>query len=168
MDVEENSDDEEHRSESPAETGLEKQGSQKTREEDKRPRKRRKLSVAQDDIPETPQSVGLRRTEAGDEEVASPQTESNTRRRSPTPPATLPLFPLPTRPDAPSKSALALQGLDKALVEAQIIDPTRFQSFPSTTDSDGGTGLGEKTRKRLNELGINELFAGLSPRLSFP
>ncbi|OBZ72495.1 Oligomycin resistance ATP-dependent permease YOR1 [Grifola frondosa] len=77
---------------------------------------------------------------------------------SPTPPA-LPSFPAPSRPNAPSKSVLALQGLDKALVGAEIIDPQKVLQFPSVADQDGGTGLSEKMRRKLKELGISELFA---------
>ena len=83
------------------------------------------------------------------------------RPRSPTPLAALPSFPLPTRPDAPSKQTLALQGLDKALVEAELVDLAKLQPFSTAPDDDGGTGLSEKTRRRLQDLGITELFAGL-------
>lgn len=73
---------------------------------------------------------------------------------------TLPSFPLPALPDAPSKSVLALQGLDRALVGAEIVDSTGLLPIPPDGEDDGGTGLTEKTRKRLLELGIVELFAG--------
>lgn len=65
----------------------------------------------------------------------------------------LPRFPLPKHPDAPSKSTLALQGQEKALIEAELIDP-------GTTASLEGVGIGDKTAKRLKDLGIQELFAG--------
>jgi ATP-dependent RNA helicase DDX51/DBP6 len=81
--------------------------------------------------------------------------------KSPTLPAALPRFPLPTLPNAPSKSDLALQGLDKALVDAEIIDPTTSLAIPSDAEDDTVTGLSERMRKRLTELGICELFAGL-------
>jgi ATP-dependent RNA helicase DDX51/DBP6 len=83
----------------------------------------------------------------------------------PLPPAalpTLPSFPLPAVPDAPSKSVLALQGLDQALVGAEIVDATGLLPIPPDGEDDGGTGLSEKTRKRLLDLGIVELFAGVS------
>ncbi|KAI0767938.1 P-loop containing nucleoside triphosphate hydrolase protein [Irpex lacteus] len=64
----------------------------------------------------------------------------------------LPRFPLPRHPDAPSKSTLALQGQEKALIEAELIDP-------GTTASLEGVGIGDKTAKRLKDLGIQELFA---------
>jgi ATP-dependent RNA helicase DDX51/DBP6 len=72
----------------------------------------------------------------------------------------LPLFPLPTRPDAPSKIELALQGLDKAQIEAELVDPSSTLSIDLDADDDR-SALGLKTRKRLIDLGINELFAGI-------
>ncbi|KAJ6577413.1 P-loop containing nucleoside triphosphate hydrolase protein [Mycena capillaripes] len=90
--------------------------------------------------------------------------------REPEPPAplpTLPSFPLPALPDAPSKSVLALQGLDRALVGAEIVDATGLLSIPPEGEDDGGTGLSERTRKRLLELGIVELFAVQTNLLPF-
>jgi ATP-dependent RNA helicase DDX51/DBP6 len=76
------------------------------------------------------------------------------------PEITLPLFPLPTVPEPPSRSVLALQGIDQGLIDAEIIDPKVTVPIPDG-DDDGGTGLSEKTRKRLRNLGIAELFAGM-------
>ncbi|KAF9649855.1 DEAD-domain-containing protein [Thelephora ganbajun] len=70
----------------------------------------------------------------------------------------LPQFPLPTRPDAPSKIELALQGLNRAQIEAELVDPN--STLPIHLDADHNQSfLGLKTRKRLIELGVNELFA---------
>jgi ATP-dependent RNA helicase DDX51/DBP6 len=80
--------------------------------------------------------------------------------RTRSPEGTLPSFPLPALPDAPSKSVLALQGLDQALIDAEIVDPARLMTIPDG-EGDGGTGLSEKIRKRLKDLGITELFAGM-------
>uniref|UniRef100_D8Q409 ATP-dependent RNA helicase n=1 Tax=Schizophyllum commune (strain H4-8 / FGSC 9210) TaxID=578458 RepID=D8Q409_SCHCM len=87
-------------------------------------------------------------------------------RQSPTPPAALPSFPIPTQPDAPSKADLALQGLDKALVNAELVDSTQILPIPAEED-DGGTNLSQRTRKRLHELGITELFAVQTALLPF-
>ncbi|KAL1724352.1 P-loop containing nucleoside triphosphate hydrolase protein [Schizophyllum commune] len=87
-------------------------------------------------------------------------------RRSPTPPAALPSFPIPAQPDAPSKTDLALQGLDKALVNAELVDSTQVLSIPAE-ENDGGTNLSPRTRKRLHELGITELFAVQTALLPF-
>lgn len=73
----------------------------------------------------------------------------------------LPSFPLPALPDAPSKSVLALQGLDQALVDAEIVNPAKLLPIPHG-EADGGTGLSERMRKRLSDLGITELFAGMT------
>lgn len=94
-----------------------------------------------------------------DEDVADHSVVPRT--KSPSPAAALPLFPPPRRPDAPSKTTLALQGLDKALTQAEFVDGNRVISISSLSDSGGyGTKLSEKIRKRLGELGISELFAG--------
>jgi ATP-dependent RNA helicase DDX51/DBP6 len=74
---------------------------------------------------------------------------------------TLPSFPLPALPDAPPKSVLALQGLDQALVDAEIVNPAKLLAIPQG-EGDGGTGLSERMRKRLSDLGIVELFAGVN------
>ena len=73
----------------------------------------------------------------------------------------LPLFPLPIRPDAPSKTELALQGLDRAQAEAELVDPNSMLSIDLDADNNG-SALGLKTRRVLIDLGINELFAGIS------
>ena len=82
-------------------------------------------------------------------------------RVSPTPALlnALPSFPLPALPDAPSKSLLALQGLDQALLGAELVSPLTILPIPAGKD-DGGTWLSEKMRKRLRDIGIVELFAG--------
>ena len=72
----------------------------------------------------------------------------------------LPQFPLPTRPDVPSKIELALQGLDKAHIEAELVDPNCTVPIDPDTDNDQSS-LNLKTRKRLIDLGVNELFAGI-------
>ncbi|KAG2058536.1 DEAD-domain-containing protein [Suillus hirtellus] len=78
----------------------------------------------------------------------------------------LPVFSLPTLPDAPPKSILALQGLDQALVEAEVVNPSsRLPIIPAGDDV--LTGLSERTRRRLIELGITELFAVQTALLPF-
>ena len=72
----------------------------------------------------------------------------------------LPLFPLPTHPDAPSKTELALQGLDRAQIEAELVDPNSTLSIDFADNNSSGLGL--KIRRVLIDLGINELFAGIS------
>jgi ATP-dependent RNA helicase DDX51/DBP6 len=84
-------------------------------------------------------------------------------RRSPTstpPPSSLPLFPLPSRPDAPEKSELASQGLDRALARAQLVDPSLSTPLSFDEDDDANTGLSVRMLRRLRDLGITELFAG--------
>jgi ATP-dependent RNA helicase DDX51/DBP6 len=82
-------------------------------------------------------------------------------RRSPTPDLSgaLPSFPLPALPNAPSKSLLAMQGLTKELMGAELVSPSTILPIPAGKD-DGGTRLSEKIRNRLRDIGITELFAG--------
>lgn len=81
---------------------------------------------------------------------------------APPPPPSLQRFPLPSRPHAPEKSELASQGLDRALASAQLVDP--LLSTPLSLDDENGddvTGLSARTLRRLRDLGIVELFAGV-------
>uniref|UniRef100_A0A0W0FST0 ATP-dependent RNA helicase n=1 Tax=Moniliophthora roreri TaxID=221103 RepID=A0A0W0FST0_MONRR len=110
----------------------------------KPPKKRRKISI----IPQ---------------ENPSPSIEAKLV-RSPTPPAVLPSFSLPALPDAPSQSILALQGLDQALVDAEVVDPSVVLPLP---DNGRTMGLSEWMVKRLHELGITELFAVQTALLPF-
>lgn len=68
------------------------------------------------------------------------------------PAGALPSFPLPVHPNLPSRSDLALQGLDKALGDAEFVEPSNILSFMPEGTDDSGTGLSEKTRKRLHDL----------------
>ncbi|KAF5366978.1 hypothetical protein D9758_003963 [Tetrapyrgos nigripes] len=110
-----------------------------------RPKKRRRLSVQPEDI----------EMEAAQENGKLPE--------SPVLDAPLPSFPLPALPDAPSKSTLALQGLDRGLVDAEIIAPSTVLSIPSD-DSDGGTRLSERMRRRLQDLVQTSLLPFLLPQ----
>lgn len=131
------------------------------RKEDARPRKKRKISATENPEERHEQDEEVRiHSQAGPE-----NTISSSPLRTPTPIPALASFPLPRQPDAPSKTTLALQGLDKALVEAEIIDPRRIVPL-SSTGSDDNANLSERTRKRLHDLGITELFAGLFPKLT--
>lgn len=79
----------------------------------------------------------------------------------PVPNRALPRFPLPIRPDAPSKTELAFQGLDRAQIEAELVDPSSTLPINLEPDSDRSV-LSLKIRKRLIDLGVNDLFAGIS------
>ncbi|KAI9000568.1 DEAD-domain-containing protein [Trametes punicea] len=125
---------------------------QQPQKDDQRPKKRQKLDTPDEDVsrPATPE-----------EAVEGPSEPSATSRpRSPTPPVALPAFPQPRRPEAPSKTVLALQGLDKALIEAQVVDPATTLPLETPQDAqDERIGLSARMRKRLHDLGITELFA---------
>lgn len=130
---------------------------QKKPKKEHRPKKRRKVTDEEDNNLDEEGDV----TMTVEEPLVAAEDVPPPPRRSPTPQAALPSFPLPALPDAPSKSVLALQGLDKALVDAEIVDPATTLPVPPEGEADDVTGLCEKTRKRLHELGITELFAGV-------
>ncbi|KAH9902794.1 P-loop containing nucleoside triphosphate hydrolase protein [Cubamyces lactineus] len=126
----------------------------RTQKDEPRPKKRRKLDTPEaEDIPHaaTPKA----------EAASSPKSSVAARPKSPTPPVALPAFPQPRRPEAPSKTVLALQGLDKALVEAEVVDPATTLPLDAASQDaqDERTGLSGRIRKRLHDLGITELFA---------
>jgi len=123
--------------------------SKPTAEDDSKKRKKRKLdhSIQEDSVEDhQPPVVGADKPNFGDEPGSN---------------RALPLFPLPTHPDAPSKTELALQGLDRAQIEAELVDPNSTLSIGLGADN-SNLGLGLKTRRVLIDLGINELFAGIS------
>ncbi|ETW83020.1 hypothetical protein HETIRDRAFT_383070 [Heterobasidion irregulare TC 32-1] len=120
-------------------------------EETTRPRKRRKLSP-----PNSPPSdIEL----APASPIRSPSPQPVLRNPTPPPPSTLPSFPLPSQPNAPAKSELASQGMDRALARAQLVDPALSSKLSFEGEEDTQTGLSARTRARLKELGIEELFA---------
>lgn len=108
----------------------------------KRPKKRRKLGKTEAEPTQA----------AGDDAAITLQDAQDVETDGP-PLPTLPRFPQPTQPDAPSKSTLALQGQDRALIEAELIDPQRTVSIVEV-------GVSDRTSQRLKDLGIQELFAG--------
>jgi ATP-dependent RNA helicase DDX51/DBP6 len=77
-------------------------------------------------------------------------------------PPSLPSFPLPVLPNPPSQYDLARQGLDQGLAHAELVQATTVLPLSNGDESDPETRLSLRMRKRLKELGINELFAGRS------
>jgi ATP-dependent RNA helicase DDX51/DBP6 len=95
------------------------------------------------------------------ERTTSPIPTPPPRAYSPSSLPTLPSFPLPTHPAPPSKATLALQGLDRAILEAEVINPAASAPLPRLGDPDPlGLGLDDQMRDRLVELGVDSLFAG--------
>lgn len=123
----------------------------------KRPKERRKVTDPEDmEMAEAVEDL------AEDVEliVPIPETEAQQQSIPAFSTAPLPSFPAPVVPDAPSKSDLALQGLDRALVDAELVDPEKVLPIPDEGETDAGSGLSLRTRRRLKDLGIVELFAG--------
>ncbi|KAG9128085.1 ATP-dependent RNA helicase dbp6 [Ceratobasidium sp. 392] len=80
----------------------------------------------------------------------------------------LPSFPLPTQPAPPSKTTLALQGLDRAILEAEVIDPASSAPVPRPgSPSSTCPELDDHMRERLVELGVESLFAVQTVLLPF-
>ncbi|KAI9570546.1 P-loop containing nucleoside triphosphate hydrolase protein [Boletus coccyginus] len=79
----------------------------------------------------------------------------------------LPSFPSPTAPRAPPKSVLAMQGVDKALIRAEVINPNAVTPLSTAEHDPYDSGLSSKTRRRLLDLGISELFAVQTTLLPF-
>jgi len=117
----------------------------------KRPKKRPRLA---EDVREEKAEMDL------DEETVKQEVRAETQKLV----GALPSFPLPALPNAPSKSLLALQGLDQALLDAELVSSNTVFAIPQGED-DGGTRLSERIRKRLCDIGITELFAGMFYRL---
>lgn len=121
---------------------------------DARPKKKRKVDDSRSSDPQVlVEDVSTAEASA---------SRSLARKPAPTISDALPSFPAPRRPDAPSKKALALQGLDKSLAGAELIDPGTVLPIAEEGEDNDGTGLSHRMRKRLRELGIIELFAGAS------
>ncbi|CAE6417686.1 unnamed protein product [Rhizoctonia solani] len=103
-----------------------------------------------------------------DESMTEVPSGSSPRPTSPVELPTLPAFPLPIQPAPPSKAILALQGLDKAILDAEVIDPkaTARVSIPGERDL-LDLGISDRMRERLVELGIESLFAVQTVLLPF-
>lgn len=127
---------------------------------EERPKKKRKLSLLDLEDERNHMDIeGVPVTIGNDSEVDASLHATNIKPTSPELQMSLPVFTLPALPDAPSKSILALQGLDQALVGAEVVNPS--SRLPITPNGDDTrSGLSERTRRRLLELGITELFAG--------
>ncbi|KAH6913155.1 ATP-dependent RNA helicase [Coprinopsis sp. MPI-PUGE-AT-0042] len=143
-------------------SGTEEEGESENEEEEtplastatasaERPPKRRRI---EDESSRRDHEASANSSEAeGEEGIQEPPMELQ---QVAVPAGILPRFPLPAHPDAPSKATLALQGLDRKLIEADIVDPSTVLSL---SDEHDHIRLSARTRKRLGELGITELFA---------
>ncbi|KAH7909502.1 DEAD-domain-containing protein [Hygrophoropsis aurantiaca] len=144
-------------------------GQQKAKKEmrkensDERPEKRRKvvdeedIQMAEADSSPKPDSQ---------EHAHIPTSMDKPVRKSISPRPALSAFPLPAAPEAPPKSVLALQGLDQAMLGATTVNPGISISIVDEQE-DITFALSERTRKRLLELGITELFAVQTALLPF-
>ncbi|EJU05044.1 DEAD-domain-containing protein [Dacryopinax primogenitus] len=72
------------------------------------------------------------------------------------PPLPLLSFPQPQQPPPPTSSELSRQGLDPSLLQAELV-PSSLS--PSLSDPDANYGLNERLQRRLEALGVDNLFA---------
>lgn len=123
-----------------------------TRKE-RRPKKKRRKETSRDDqdeaqeytVPDEPQDTTLA--------IEKPEIPSDDHLD-----VQIPSFPLPSQPVMASKSQRVLQGMDSAMLDAEIVDPGLTSSLE---DYANGTkkNLTPRMLKRLADLGITELFA---------
>jgi len=134
-----------------------------TSELPKRLEKRRKVEHFSEEEEEQNMDVDVGSLE---EDHGASKVKFPSRSQSPNFVGALPSFPLPTLPTAPSKVDLALQGLDKALVDAVVVGE-RSHEPTLDLDDDDRLCLSGRMKRRLKELGITNLFAGASSLSSF-
>ncbi|THH20742.1 hypothetical protein EW146_g697 [Bondarzewia mesenterica] len=141
------------------------------KEKEKKEKKSRK-STQDDDGEQTNRPRKRRKIHSPGPSSSSSSTENEYKTAPPSPippassppathslPSSLPSFPIPARPNAPARSELAAQGLDRAFARAQLVDPALSIKLTFQGEEDEQTGLSLRTRTRLRELGIEELFA---------
>lgn len=114
-----------------------------------RPKKRRKLSEAS--------SFSSTSSSSSHSETSGAMSTLESPNQPVLPPSALPTFEMPAAEDMGTLEELALQGLDPGLLSAEIVDSAK--TAPLDMLSSGS--LNPKTRKRLKDLGITELFAGM-------
>ncbi|KAF8577584.1 ATP-dependent RNA helicase [Ramaria rubella] len=135
--------------------------------ESERPRKRQKIAAVptarSSPSPSTASSSSRASSAEEDEDIKMAEDIPSIPRSLDVSTAPLAAFPMPSAPVAASQKSLALQGLDPGLIDAEIVDSSRTAPIDSSgTDSlttPLNLGLSIKTRNRLKELGISELFA---------
>jgi ATP-dependent RNA helicase DDX51/DBP6 len=118
---------------------------------ERRPKKKRRKETEQPDIAEI---------------IEAPQTPPATNDAVEVPPSVpvdtyIPSFPLPSQPAIASKAQRTLQGMDSAMVDAEIVDPTITTGLDIDKESIG-KHLSPRMLKRLADIGVTELFAGES------
>jgi ATP-dependent RNA helicase DDX51/DBP6 len=132
-----------------------------TSEPPKRSEKRRKVEHFSEGVQEDEQDMDVDVEPTLEEDHGASKDRFPSRSQSPNFVGALPSFPLPTLPTAPSEIDLALQGLDKALVDAVVVGEGSHGPALDL-DDDNKLCLSGRMIRRLKELGITNLFAGAS------
>jgi ATP-dependent RNA helicase DDX51/DBP6 len=131
------------------------------RKKEKRPKKKRKIEKV--DEPENngqayPQEDMIVDIPTREPQEVSTGTEHVKKHVETDSPVLIPSFPMPVQPPPASRAQLTLQGMDSAMLGAEIVEPGLTEGL----SKEGGvaTRLSTRMLKRLGELGITELFAG--------
>lgn len=124
-----------------------------------------KMSVTEAEVTKPPKKRRKNQAGSGDERMdvdQSPAMKQGPRLdKEQEEAAPLRSFPVPKRPEPPSKSVLARQGLGQSLANAEVIDPATTLSLQE--ENNVTRRLSARIKKRLGELGITELFASKPP-----
>lgn len=122
---------------------------------EKRPKKKRKTEAVDEQEEDISRPVMEDAIDPKESDIRVETTQKPTQSDSTVP---IPSFPMPVQPPPASRAQLALQGMDSAMLEAEIIDPGLTDDVK---DQNGVSScLSGRMLKRLDELGITELFAG--------
>ncbi|KZP00427.1 DEAD-domain-containing protein [Calocera viscosa TUFC12733] len=136
----------------------------------RKPKKEKKLAPPEDEVHEDSEEEVLEPPDEDDAQLSpsgseadaadavehdGPTDHAEAPMRSPTPPY-LPSFPLPLAPPAPSAAELSRQGLDRALLQAELVSASLTLPL---ADPGVDLGIGERTLHRLDALGVQTLFA---------
>jgi ATP-dependent RNA helicase DDX51/DBP6 len=119
---------------------------------ERRPKKKRRKETAEDAQQTVPEDIETPQTPPAAKDVvgAPPNIPVDTY---------IPSFPLPSQPPMASKAQRTLQGMDSAMLDAEIVDPTLTTSLYTDGQSVGKL-LSPRMLKRLADIGVTELFAG--------
>ncbi|KAG8860793.1 ATP-dependent RNA helicase dbp6 [Serendipita sp. 411] len=127
---------------------------EKKPKKEKRPKKKRKIEGVDGEAFERDEEIV-----PVEEQTLVEDTTASTERKDGAPEAiVIPTFPVPNQPPPVSKVEAALQGMDSAMRNAEIVDPETTENLEEE-ESEIRKRLGPRMIKRLSELGIKELFA---------
>jgi ATP-dependent RNA helicase DDX51/DBP6 len=119
---------------------------------ERRPKKKRRKETAEEAQQVVPEDIETTRTTPPAKDVVEVPSSVPVD-------VYIPSFPLPSQPPMASKAQRTLQGMDSAMLDAEIVDPTLTSSL-YTDGQNIGKLLSPRMLKRLADIGVTELFAG--------